>query len=111
MNRFCLLALLVLIPLVAHADNLIADGLKGWERWLEAAEAKPPVTVDHAVFRGADMASLGEARRSGESGTPVGAGLAGTCSRKDATQGRTVRGCATNSGPGGLISCDVRASR
>ncbi len=54
MNRFCLLALLVLIPLVAHADNPIAnpsfaDGLKGWETWLEAAEAKPPVTVDHGV--------------------------------------------------------------
>ncbi|MCE5239224.1 hypothetical protein LLH23_12135 [bacterium] len=73
MNRFCLLALLVLTPLVAHADDPIAnasfaDGLKGWETWLEAAEAKPPVTVDHAVFRGADMASLAMKAETGRRG-------------------------------------------
>lgn len=65
--------MLALQPLAAHAEGLIAnasfaEGLRGWETWLDTTAPNPPVAIDRAVFGGADMAALAMRAETGKRG-------------------------------------------
>lgn len=67
------IVMVLLVSLSASADNLVrnpsfAAGLDEWGNWIENPGPSPAVAIDHAIFRGADMAALSMTAETGKRG-------------------------------------------